>query len=157
MPRLELGGKLKLGTQAAAVFQRLVADGALAGSGEALSLPGHEVKLTAAQKAKMDDFLAALREHPYDPPSELIPAPELLGLLLERGEVVKVSEQVVFSKDAYEQMLAAIIRHIRAEGAISLSGVRDLFGTSRKYAQAILEYLDNKKVTKRVGDERVLR
>lgn len=157
MPRLELGGKLKLGTQAAAVFQKLAADGLLAGSGEAVSLPGHEVKLTAAQQAKTDAFLTALREHPYDPPSDLIPAPELLGLLLERGEVVKVSEQVVFSKDAYEQMLAAITRHIRAEGRISLSGVRDLFGTSRKYAQAILEYLDNKKVTKRVGDERVLR
>jgi selenocysteine-specific elongation factor len=40
---------------------------------------------------------------------------------------------------------------------ITLAQVRDLFGTSRKYAQAILEYLDETRVTRRVGDERVLR
>ena len=41
-------------------------------------------------------------------------------------------------------------------GKVSLGEVRDMFKTSRKYAQALLEYLDSKKITRRVGDERVL-
>ena len=40
---------------------------------------------------------------------------------------------------------------------MTLAQVRDMFGTSRKYAQALLEHLDNERVTRRVGDERVLR
>ena len=39
----------------------------------------------------------------------------------------------------------------------TLAQVRDTFGASRKYALALLEYLDERRVTKRVGDERVLR
>ena len=47
--------------------------------------------------------------------------------------------------------------HIEHEGSITLAQARDMFGTSRKYAQALLEHLDEIGVTKRVGDERVLR
>ena len=44
----------------------------------------------------------------------------------------------------------------REEGEISLAGFRDRLGTSRKYAQAWLEYADDAGVTRRVGDARVL-
>jgi selenocysteine-specific elongation factor len=54
-------------------------------------------------------------------------------------------------------MVKKITEHIKKHGKVTLAEVRDLFGTSRKYAQAILEHLDEKKVTRRVGDERVLR
>jgi selenocysteine-specific elongation factor len=46
---------------------------------------------------------------------------------------------------------------IRAKGQVSAGEVRDQFGTSRKYAIALLEYLDEKRITQRVGDGRVLR
>jgi selenocysteine-specific elongation factor len=41
-------------------------------------------------------------------------------------------------------------------GKITLAEVRDMFNTSRKYAQAVLEYMDEIKLTKRIGDDRVL-
>jgi len=46
--------------------------------------------------------------------------------------------------------------HIQKEGSITLAQARDLLQTSRKYAQGLLEHLDERGVTRRVGDERVL-
>jgi selenocysteine-specific elongation factor len=56
--------------------------------------------------------------------------------------------------------LADVERRVRAlaeRGEITLPGLRDDLGTSRKYAQALLEHLDAARVTLRVGDARVLR
>ncbi|MCI0888410.1 MAG: SelB C-terminal domain-containing protein, partial [Chloroflexi bacterium] len=46
--------------------------------------------------------------------------------------------------------------HLRQHGKVTVAEVRDMFGTSRKYALAVLEHLDEEHVTRRVGDERVL-
>jgi selenocysteine-specific elongation factor len=50
-----------------------------------------------------------------------------------------------------------VVEHLRANRTVTLAQVRDMFGTSRKYAQSLLEHLDAQHVTRRVGDERVLR
>ena len=57
----------------------------------------------------------------------------------------------------YEEIVGRIVAHIKEHGSMTVAQVRDTFNTSRKYALAIMEYLDEKKVTRRVGDERVLR
>jgi selenocysteine-specific elongation factor len=49
------------------------------------------------------------------------------------------------------------VAHIREHGGTTVAQVRDLFGASRKYVVSLMEYLDEKRVTRRVGDERVLR
>ncbi|MGE0543159.1 MAG: SelB C-terminal domain-containing protein [Dehalococcoidia bacterium] len=54
-------------------------------------------------------------------------------------------------------MVADVTEHLRQEGTITLAQVRDMFSTSRKYAQALLEHLDERRITRRIGDERVLR
>jgi selenocysteine-specific elongation factor len=53
-------------------------------------------------------------------------------------------------------MVAETLAIIRAEGQVTVAGIRDAFGTSRKYALALLEHLDAQRVTRRVGDARVL-
>ena len=125
--------------------------------GNLIRLPSHQIQLTPAQQAKLDAFLRGLAQNPYAPPTELIPEPDLLNLLLEQGKVVKVSDNVVFTTAAYRDMVAKITAHIQAKGKVTLAEVRDIFKTSRKYAQAVLEYMDEKKITRRIGDERVLR
>ncbi len=50
-----------------------------------------------------------------------------------------------------------VVATIQAQGQVTAAQVRDQFNTSRKYAVGLLEYLDEKHVTKRVGDARVLR
>ncbi len=156
MPKVELTSRLKLGSYVSAALTNLVGWGSLVEDGGYLRLPSHSVQLTPAQQAKVDAFLKSLADNPYAPPSELIPEPDLLNMLIERGKVVKVSDSVVFSKSAYDEMLGKITVQIKDKGKISLGEVRDMFGASRKYAQALLEYLDREKITRRVGDDRVL-
>lgn len=101
--------------------------------------------------------LDSLARSPYAPPTDFIPEPDLLNLLIEQRRVVKVSNSVVFAASAYDEMVQRIVARIKAQGKVTLSEVRDLFQTSRKYAQPLLEHLDAKKITRREGDERVLR
>ncbi len=156
MPKVELISKLGAKAHAPAILHWLTREGKLQEEGLVVRLTSHQVRLSAAQQAKVDAFLKSLAASPYAPPSEMLPEPELLNVLIERGQAVKVSEGVVFSAAAYDEMVKKVIETTRAKGKITLAEVRDMFGTSRKYAQALLEHLDEKKVTRRVGDERVL-
>jgi selenocysteine-specific elongation factor len=156
MPKMELGGRLKVGSYAPAALAKLTSQGAMVEESGYFHLPSHTVRLTKEQQSKIDAFLKALTQNPYSPPGELIPEPDLLNLLIEKRQVVKVSDSVVFAASAYEDMVARVKAHIKARGKVSLAEVRDMFRTSRKYAQALLEHLDGEKITRRVGDERVL-
>jgi selenocysteine-specific elongation factor len=156
MPRLEIGSRLKLGNYASAALSKLISQGVIVEDGGRIRLPTHSIQLTPEQQVKVDAFLDSLSQNPYAPPGELMPEPDLLNLLIEQGRVVKVSDSVVFSASAYDDMVARVIDHIKAKGQVGLAEVRDMFRTSRKYAQALLEHLDREKVTRRVGDERVL-
>ena len=77
-------------------------------------------------------------------------------LLIDRGEVVKLNEEVVVTKAVYEEMVNTTINYIRNHGDITVGQARDLFGTSRKYVLAFLEYLDQLQITRRSGEGRVL-
>jgi selenocysteine-specific elongation factor len=157
MPRGELGSKLQLSAAAFALtLHRLLEDGILIEEGAAVRLPSHQIQLSREQQAKVDGYLQSLARNPYAPPSDIMPEPELLNFLIKQRRVVKVSDSVVFSASAYDEMVKKIMAHIKAKGKITLAETRDLFNTSRKYAQALLEHLDQEKVTRRVGDERVL-
>jgi selenocysteine-specific elongation factor len=156
IPRAELGTRLKLGNFTALAVENLIKQSVLVEEGGHFHLPSHRVQLTPAQQSKIDVFIKSLAASPYSPPSELIPEPDLLNLLVEQGRVVKVSDNVVFAAPVYHEMVGEITTRIKEKGKITLGEVRDMFGTSRKYAQALLEYLDGGKVTRRVGDDRVL-
>jgi selenocysteine-specific elongation factor len=158
MPKAEVASKLKLGPrQFISAVKRLAQEGILVEKGASVHLPAFEIQLTPEQQAKIDAFLRSLARNPYAPPSELIPEPDLLDLLVDEGRVVKISDSVVFAAATYDEMVRRITAHIKERGKVTLAEVRDMFNTSRKYAQALLEYMDEKQVTRRVGDERVLR
>jgi selenocysteine-specific elongation factor len=157
MPRGELGNKLQLSAATFALtLHKLLDDGILVEDGAAVRLPSHQIQLSREQQTKVDGYLQSLARNPYAPPGDIMPEPELLNFLIKQRRVVKVSDNVVFSASAYDEMVGKIIAHIKAKGKITLAETRDMFNTSRKYAQALLEHLDQEKVTRRVGDERVL-
>ncbi|MFC1915148.1 selenocysteine-specific translation elongation factor [Chloroflexota bacterium] len=156
MPKMELGSRLKLGAYSTPALRKLFDQGIIIGEGAALRLPTHQIKLTQAQQAKIETFLRSLSQNPYASPGDLIPEPDLLNLLVEQGKVVKVSDDVVFAASVYNEMVEKVTAHLKTHGKVTLAEVRDLFQNSRKYAQALLEHLDGKKITRRVGDERVL-
>jgi selenocysteine-specific elongation factor len=156
MPRVELSTRLKLGDFISMALDNFMKQGIIVLEGSHLRLPSHRVRLTPAQQVKVDAFLKSMAANPYAPPSDLIPEPDLLNMLVDQGHVVKVSDNVVFAATVYRDMVTKITTRIKENTRITLGEVRDMFGTSRKYAQALLEYLDREKVTRRVGDDRVL-
>jgi len=172
MPREELKSRLsqileaqRRGRQVPRVFNALVARAADAGvvvaSGAAVRLPTHAVKFSAAQQSKVDALLADFRRDPRNTPSFKDSAvrvgDEALAALVEQGELIQVSPEVLFLADTYTALVEQIKIHLHARGQITVAEVRDLFSTSRKYALALMEHLDAQGITKRVGDERVLK
>jgi selenocysteine-specific elongation factor len=63
----------------------------------------------------------------------------------------------VVDRAELERARELVVAECEREGTITLARARDLLGTSRKLAQAILERLDGERVTLRVGDSRRLR
>jgi selenocysteine-specific elongation factor len=123
--------------------------------------PDFTVTFTADQQRAIDSLLARFRSAPYATPSvkesEAALGADVLMALLEQGKLVKLGEEVLFLPQTYAAMVERVKAHLQASGSVTVAQARDLFDTSRKYALAFLEYLDAKGITRRVGDERVLR
>ena len=162
MPREQLKSQLGLAADLFdALIRRQVAAGTLEEAGAKLNLAGHAVVFSGEQQKLAQALLAQFKAEPYAPPTrkqclENMDEP-LLNALLETGQLVQVNEEVLFQPEAYQAMREAVIRHIQAQGQISLAELRDQFNTSRKYAVAVLEHLDQAGITLRRGDVRVLR
>ncbi len=80
----------------------------------------------------------------------------MLQTLLDEGVVVEVGEDVLFHRDVLEEIRALVVAHIARHGEITVATLRDLLGSSRKYTVTVLEYFDALRVTRRIGDRRVL-
>ncbi len=99
---------------------------------------------------------AAGLEPPLD--SELDPAEAAeLPALRAQGRAVRVGRAMHAHPDALGELEREVVAHLEDHGTIALGELRDRLGTSRKFAQALLEHLDAARVTRREGDVRVLR
>jgi selenocysteine-specific elongation factor len=159
MPREE--ARNRLGISQPRLFDDLVAtaatDGSVVDDGQSLRHPDFRITLDPVRRAKADAFLAAIRAQPYTPPGphEHALDAETLAALEHLGDVTKIADGVYFAPEAWDELVAETLAVIDRDGSITLSQFRDRFRTSRKYAQAALEYLDRLKFTRRVGDDRV--
>ncbi|MDQ3588787.1 MAG: selenocysteine-specific translation elongation factor [Actinomycetota bacterium] len=136
-----------------ALLEELAAGGEILVGESGVSLPGVEETPPELEEGAQR-LLAELRRAGTEPPT-MEPSPEL-RLLLKRGEVVELGGKLYGAKEAADKVLEEIKTACREEGEITLAGLRDRLGTSRKYAQAWLEYSDAAGVTSRTGDVRVL-
>ena len=81
----------------------------------------------------------------------------LARFLEEQGRLVRIGDGYAVSAAAYEQARAALVGECESTGRIALARFRDLLGVGRKTAQLLLERFDADGLTRRIGDERVLR
>jgi selenocysteine-specific elongation factor len=97
-----------------------------------------------------------LRSAGAEPPSkaELGAAAAHLTELRAAGRAVRVGRSMYAHIDAVEQVAARVREMILADGSLTLAGLRDELGISRRYAQALLEHLDAARVTLRLADDR---
>jgi len=77
--------------------------------------------------------------------------------LIVQEVLIQVSPEVVFLRDSYLNMVEEVKQMIASQGKVTAAEVRDHFNTSRKYALALLEYMDAQGITIRSGDERRLK
>src|SRR5258706_3136761 len=162
IPREELKSKLKLSPRIFnATVTTLVARQLIFETSKSISKPGHTIKFNGQEHAKVQVLMRKFEANPFSPPSikecQAEVGEEVLNALLEMGELIAVSSEIIFRKSDYDLMVSRIKSAIIQNEKISLAEVRDLFNTSRKYAQAILEHLDVIGVTMRDGDFRKLK
>jgi selenocysteine-specific elongation factor len=158
LPKEELRSRLSLPTRAfGGLEQSLIAEKRITAQDRTVDLPGREIVLTAQQRAEIDALLARLREAGTRPDAGDRIDVEIAAYLEARGDLVKLADGVLLAGETHTQMLKDVRSALVAEGEITLAAARDLLGTSRKIAQAFLEDMDQRQITRRVGDVRVLR
>lgn len=160
MPKEELrntAGKAFDAKGFASLLEYIAQAGEISTSDTLVSLAGREVSLKPEQQSAADRMLEALQKAGLNVPSpdELGPR-EILDLLVQRGEVIRVTQDLYFHHETIERAERTVREYIGKNGKITVSEFRDATGSTRKYALPILEYFDSKKVTRRLGDERVL-
>jgi selenocysteine-specific elongation factor len=83
-------------------------------------------------------------------------AQKIVTLLLRDRVLVKLADELVFHRDALAALRAMIVGQKSSSPKIDVARFKDLTGVSRKYAIPLLEWLDRERVTRRVGDERII-
>lgn len=136
-------------------------------NGSTVSVPGHEISMDAGDEKIAKAIMDALSKEPTKPPSlkelqnALGLAPkrlaELVGVLCDRGELVKVSTDLVFRSDIVRDAEAQLRGYLAANEQVTAAEFRDLIQASRKYSIPLLDYFDRSGVTVRTGDYRRLR
>ncbi len=137
------------------------AEGSVRLEGPRVSLAGHTVELNAAEER------AALRVLTYLDEGGSMPQPltealaagggtrRLATALAQDGRLVLLAPDIALSRRTYNAWLRAVRSLFESSPSVTVREVRDALGTSRKYALALLEYLDSRAITRRVGDARL--
>ena len=157
-PKEELRSRLGMSQQVANhALPRLVGEGVLVEDDTTVRLPEHSPELSPKQESEVERYLQSLELDPYSPPTDEKVDGDLLALLEQQGKIVRVSDGVAFSAGAYDSMVQQIRQRLEEKGEITIGDARDMFGNSRKYILALMDHLDRRQITRRVGDSRVLR
>src|SRR6516165_4438229 len=82
--------------------------------------------------------------------------PGTLQLMVKENSLVKISEEMLVHRAAMEKLIADVKALKSKNPKMGVGELKDLTGVSRKFAIPLLEYLDRQRITRRVGDERMI-
>ena len=151
----------------AAALDDLVKAKAVAISGDLVKRAGREIALSSDEaRAKelieseferaglaVPSFAAVLEKLPVEPAR----AQKILQILLREKALIKVTDDLVFHRTAVAKLRELLAKYRKERGdKLPIPVFKELTGITRKYAIPLLEYLDRERVTRRVGDERVI-
>ena len=163
MAREELRSRAALPQAAfAAALRGLVEDALVEERDGEVALPSHHVALES-EGGPAERLLDELARNPFAPPSlseamqKSGAGAEVTRALEKRGDLVKVSDDVAFTREAYAGAVALVREMVEGAGSVTVAQLRDRMGASRRPVLALLEHLDAQRVTRRVGDARILR
>jgi selenocysteine-specific elongation factor len=150
-----------------ALVEDLIASQIIVRSEGGVTIPGFEAHLRAADQELADRIEAVFRRAGYEPPLEEEVCRELdlplnqfrkiLGTLIQQGKLVRLDPKVIYHRDSFGKARAAVVDYLRLRKAITIAELKDILRVSRKYACAVLEYLDKIQMTRRSVDKHVLK
>ena len=131
--------------------------------GDRYALSDFSVTLTKRQRSIREKLMAIystagietpITEHVMEgfPSNERPEAKQVLDSLLTSGELVMLTPQICLYRKDYDRILEAVKTHFETNDSLTLAQLRDMLNTSRKYAQALVEYFDKIHITKKDGD-----
>lgn len=143
-------------------IQYLEEQSALTRHDEFLAPIGYEVSRDKTYDKVREKLLRVLETAKYDfvkfaeidfsgVPSHTVE--DILLLIMDAGEVVKAGEGMYTLAAYMDEARDKIVEKLKLNGKITIAEIRDMFGTSRKSAKPILEYMDNIKITRKTGAE----
>jgi len=170
MPREELRSKFpaaihpKLPPQ---VLNQMLKNEELTVDEDTIRLSAHKVSLAVDQSQLREDIIRAYDRGGITPPYfkeicqslnvDARAAHDVLQLLVEENQLVKVKEDLFFQRKVIDALKERLVAFLRDRGAITTPEFKDMTGASRKYVIPLAEYFDAVNVTIRVGDTRQLR
>jgi len=164
--RASLGRRVRAETFRTAIEDLLKQD-KLAAQGELLKKPGSEISLTPEEAKAKEQIERAFGRAGLAAPSvkevlaqlaiESRRSEKILQILLRDKVLVRVSPELIFHRDALGQLPGILQSYKKSRGErIGVPAFKELTGITRKYAIPLLEYLDRQRLTRRMGDERVI-
>jgi selenocysteine-specific elongation factor len=170
IPRAQLVAALsdiKNDSLTGALIERLRTQGKIISGPRTVALAGHEPKLSHGERRLKTELADSIRSGGFSPPdsSELAAkagvrasvVPDLLQLLCDEERLTAISATVFFDFEIEAELRRRVTERLADGSAITMAELRDLLGTTRKYAIPIGEYLDRIRLTLRDGDVRRLK
>jgi selenocysteine-specific elongation factor len=149
-----------------AAVDRLIQRKQLVGDLRRIARADHKPKLSGNQRKLKDKMVAAYKEGGFTPPDSASFAPQaggnaasiadLLELCVAEGQLVHVVDDVYLHSDSETDMRRRLTEKLANGPGMTVAEIRDLLGTTRKYAVPLCEYLDRVGLTRREGDLRVI-
>jgi selenocysteine-specific elongation factor len=150
-----------------ALIARLADEGVLVREGADARAPGARARAADVYAQAATTVIAALASNGASPPDPATLASlsgldarefaSLIAALEHDGEIVRLGPEILYGAPQYTEARTWVEARCLETGSVTLAALRDAFATNRRIAQAILERLDVDGVTRRIGDERVLR
>jgi selenocysteine-specific elongation factor len=169
IPRTHVSAELPdLGSEAlvSGIVDRLRSRGDVIVDSRTVSLKGHEPRLSQGERRLKSEILESIREGGTSPPetSDLASSagarasvvPDLLALLRDEQKLVEISSSLYLEFDVAAELRRRVVERLSSGTTMTMADLRDLLGTTRKYAVPIGEYLDRIGLTRREGDVRKL-
>jgi len=143
------------------IIEHLAQQGDIKVTGHLIKHQSHTVVFTEAQEKQIAPLLSKFKSQPYTPPDRAEALryidENLFEGLIGSGRLIAVSENILLTPETFREMQDWVSATIEAKGSLTMAEFRDHYQNSRKYAQAILEYMDSLGFTIRKGDIRTLR
>ena len=150
---------------AEAMISMLADDGKLKISEVSVALADFDVKYTPEHLKMREEIIGTYKSAGYEMPKteevtaafkDGVSAGHIIEALCAEGILARISYQYCLDREKYDNAACIVKSEIASKGEITLAEFRDAIGVSRKFAVEILEHFDKVKLTKKVGDSRVL-